>query len=283
MMKVTFYTTLAGILMLIALSLTGILGSTYLEMNYRGNGIERRYSLGLGHPNALHCMVWALLVLGTYLYWERLKWYHYLLLEALNIGFYLITRSRTGMAVATFSIGLALCFNLFPKLQEKKGIYILGALGVFGCIAFSVAAAVFGCELPLFAQIDQYLTGRIFWGNYHGGVAYWSLFSDPANTYYFDMGFMRLFFWYGIIPGIVYAVVKGFQLFYCAKKKDAAAFFVITMFALYTVFEAHAISVYIARDYTLLLLAGTWSSVFGLQSEKEAYFWQPGRLLKRQL
>lgn len=282
MMKVTFYTTLTGVLALIMMSLTGILGSTYLEMNYRGNGIERRYCLGLGHPNALHCMVFVLVVLGIYLYWKRLKWYHCFILEGINLGFYVITQSRTGMAVTTFGIFVALCFSLFPRLKETKAVYILGALGVFGCIAFSVAAAIFGCELPVLEKLNKPLTGRIFWSNYFGAASGWSLFSNPQNDQYFDMGYIRLFYWYGIVPAIVYILLKFAQIRYAFKKKDAAALLVITMFALYTVFEAHAVSVYLARNYSLMLLCGgTFSGMLCLKSEKEGYFWQPGKLLKR--
>lgn len=280
-LKVTFYVTLAGVLALMAMSLLGIMGTVYLDANYRNHGIERRYCLGLGHPNALHCMVWALITLGIYLYFKKLKWYHYLLLEALNVGFFLFTDSRTGVIAATCSITLGATFSLFPGLQKARWIYILGAIGVALCLLFSVAAAIFGCEIPLFEWLNGPLTGRIYGSHLYNGITFWSLFSSPENTMYMDMGFIRLFYWYGVVPGIVYFAVKGYQLSYAYKKRDAAAFLVITMFALYTVFEAHAVSVYLARDYALLLMVGTWSEMFGLTSEKEGYFWQPGKLLKR--
>lgn len=282
-MKVTFYVTLAGVLVLMVLSLTGVLGWVYLDANYRDTGIERRYCFGLGHPNAFHCMLWALITLGIYLYMTKLKWYHYLLLEALNIGFFLLTDSRTGVIAATCSIVLGAAFSIFPKLKEAKWLYCLGALGMLFCLVLSIAVAIFGCGIPLFEKLNQLLTGRIFWSQYFGGISQWSLFSNPDNIQYFDMGIIRLFYWYGMIPGAVYSIVKAVQLFYAYKKRDAAAFLVITMFVLYTVFEAHAVSVYIARNYALMLLCGgTFSGMFCLQSEKEGYFWQPGKLLKRQ-
>lgn len=282
-LKVTFYVTLTGVLCLVAMSLLGIMGSLYLETDFGRGGIERRYCLGLGHPNALHCMAWALITLGIYLYLEKMKWYHYLILFLGNIGLYLLTISRTGVLTAAFTILLGMAFSLFPSLRNKKWIYIAGMICAAFCVLFSLLAAAVGCEWSFFSWMDKYLTGRIFWSQYLCGTDKWSLFSNPESIIYQDMGFIRLFYWYGIIPGIVYLAVKGIHLFYCYKKKDAAAFLVITMFVLYTVFEAHAISVYLARDYALLLLIGTWSDVFGLRSEAEGYFWQPHRFLGRQV
>lgn len=279
-LKITFYVTLAGMLSLVVLSFVGIMGTVFLEADFGRGAVERRYCFGMGHPNAAHCMFWALMTLGLYLYWKKLKWYHCLVLEIANIGFYLFTLSRTGMAVASVTILIAAVFCIFPELQEKKWVYVAGAVCCGICIGFSIFAAVFGHNVSLFVWIDRYLTGRIQWAYLDGGASMWSIFSVPEHISYFDMGFIRLFYWYGIVPGFAYIVVKGVQLFYCMKKKDAASFLVITMFVLYTVFEAHAVSVYIARDYALLLMVGVWSEMFGLQGG-EGYFWQPQKYLKR--
>lgn len=280
-LKVTFYTTLAGVAVLVILSLTGSLGQVFLETDYGRGGIEKRYCFGLGHPNALHCMFWALMTLGLYLYWKKLKWYHCVLLELANVGLYLLTTSRTGVAVASITVLIAMVFCIFPKFEEKKWVYVTGIVCCGICVVFSVLAAIYGHAIPLFAWADKLLNQRIFGSWAWGYTGAWSLFSSPDNIVYFDMGFIRLFYWYGIIPGIIYLIVKGFQLFYCMKKKDTASFLVITMFVLYTVFEAHAVSVYLARDYALLLMVGTWSEMFGIKQGNEGYFWQPNRYLKK--
>lgn len=280
-LKVTFYTTLVGVAVLVILSLTGSLGQTFLEVDYGRGGIEKRYCFGLGHPNALHCMFWALMTLGLYLYWKKLKWYHCVLLELANVGLYLLTTSRTGVAVASITVLIAMVFCIFPKFEEKKWVYVTGIVCCGICVVFSVLAAIYGHAIPLFAWADKLLNQRIFGSWAWGYTGAWSLFSSPDNIVYFDMGFIRLFYWYGIIPGIIYLIVKGFQLFHCMKKKDTASFLVITMFVLYTVFEAHAVSVYLARDYALLLMVGTWSEMFGIKQGNEGYFWQPNRYLKK--
>ena len=282
-LKVTFYVTMIGVFCLVGMSLLGIMGNLYVETDFGRGGIERRYCFGLGSPNALHCMAWALITLGIYLYMEKMKWYHYLILFVGNIGLYLLTISRTGVLVTSVTILLGMAFSVFSSLRNKKWIYMVGMAGTVFCVLFSILAAAKGHDWKFLEWVDRYVTNRILFANYYTGMDKWSLFSDPSATSYQDMGFVRLFYWYGIIPGIVYLAVKGIHLFYCYKKKDAAAFLVITMFVLYTVFEAHAISVYLARDYALLLMIGTWSDVFGLRSEAEGYFWQPRRILGRQV
>ena len=59
-LKLVFYLTLAGCMVIMLLSLTGIMGTVALTQDYGRGSVETRYTLGMGHPNALHCMVWTL-------------------------------------------------------------------------------------------------------------------------------------------------------------------------------------------------------------------------------
>lgn len=286
-LKVTFYVTLAGVLSLIALSLMGILGQIYVEADFRETGIERRYCLGLGHPNALHCMAWALTTLAIYLYMHKMRWFHYLCLMMLHLGLFLLTDSRSGLAGAFITIGLGFLFYLFPKLKVNKWTYVLGITGYLCGVVFSIIIARYGVRddftMPaLFEWMDKYLTGRLRWSCFHGGTQYWSLFSCPDNIFYFDMGYIRMFFWYGIIPASIFIIVRVLQLVDIWRKKDAGAFLVVVSFCIYTVFEAHAVSVYIARDYALLLMVGIWAQILFLHGGNEGYFWQVKKIFTKQ-
>ena len=97
-LKYTFYVTLAGCLAIVALSVTGIYGDISLtqafghetaeETLYVGKEMaeETRYTLGMGHPNALSCMFFMLVALGVYVWFDRMRWYSYLFLMLLNLG-----------------------------------------------------------------------------------------------------------------------------------------------------------------------------------------------------
>lgn len=277
-LKMVFYMTLTGCVAIILLSIVGIGGAVSLTQDYGRGSVETRYTLGMGHPNALQCMVWALTVLGLYLYGEKLRWYSYLCLLAVNLFFFLLTDSKTGMLVALFSIFYAGIMRFVKSDKIKKYFSVAGLLATAGSIVLSVVAAASAYRVynydwgtdtttlsAFFAKLDSFLTGRIrsLTGNtgWEGTIQTWSLLSEPDNNYYFDMGWVRLFYWYGIIPACICIAVLLIVTVYCIRKKKYAEIVMITAFSVYTLIEAHAVSVYIARNYVLFLIGALWSGV----------------------
>lgn len=266
MIRFVFYTTLAGCLLLMSLSLAGIYGNLGITTDFGRGVVETRYCIGLGHPNALHCMFFMLAILYFYLYESKMRWYHFAAVLLLNMGLFMLTDSRTGMLITTATILLAAFFHYFPKARKNKWVYIAGILVFLGCLLLSIAASKYGLTNPLLAKLDGFLNGRIldlYWGsvNHEGTMAHWSLFSDAGNNYYFDMGFVRVFYWYGIIPAIVYFTLNIMLIWECYKKRDAMGFVMMVVLAIYTIVEAHIISVYIGRNYILMLLAAYWGDM----------------------
>ena len=274
-LKLVFYMTLAGCLLIMGLSLLGIGGAAVLTQDYGRGTVESRYTLGLGHPNALQCMLWALTTLGLYLYYEKMKWYQYLSVLLVNVGFFLLTGSKTALLVTVYTI---LAFAIVTFLKQKVLMIIFSAGNILLCavsVLLSVLAAKdamcmyeyytqgIATEKAVFlSKLDGFLTGRIasLFGttNFEGTMQTWSLFSRPENNYFFDMGWVRLFYWYGIIPaGIAILVLFAF-LFYFGKKGKSAEIVLITAFAVYTIVEAHAVSEYMARNYVLFVIAMYW-------------------------
>lgn len=271
--KVTFFETLSGCVVIILLALTGIYGTVSATGFFRGGGVEEtRYCLGMGHPNALHCMFFVLLVLGMALYLEKMKWYMYVLLHLMNFGMYLLTDSRTGMLMAAAAIFLAMFLQYAKRLREKKLLYILSILFVVFLVLFTVFIGVYGVDIPILRQIDIRINGRFQWGKSEGGIQYWSLFSDPANQSYMDMGYMKLFYWYGIVPGLVYITTVCLLIWNCYKRKLFDAFLVIMAFSAYTFIEAHVVSVFLGRNYILLFLGAVWYTVFTNNKEEKDFF-----------
>ncbi len=300
MLRYTFYVTLAGCLLIVLLSVTGIYGDISLTQAYgresaeetRYVGVdeaeETRYTLGMGHPNALSCMFLMLTALGVYVWFDKIKWYLYLFLMLLNVGVYLLTGSKTSMLITMAFIGGALLMTLSKTLREKKAAYICGFLVFVLCIGFSVDAAVcaqrvreaqwneFFYENPrdnshivLLGKIDRHISGRIVsltdsWEK-NGMIQTWSLFSKENNmNYYFDMGWIKLFYRYGVIPGILYVAACLALLWQFARRKDACGLVLFVAFAVYTVVEAHLISVYIGRNYLLMMMGSVlWLENWG--------------------
>lgn len=274
-LKMVFWITLTGSMIIIMLSVTGIFGTISLTQDYGRGSVETRYVLGMGHPNSLQCMIWALTALGLYVYNLKLRWYHYIVALLINIIFFMLAGSKTALLVAVYTIAAFLIATIIKKKQMCR----LFALGNIFLYVVSIVVSIFAakdamCLWTYFTQgiysekaifyekLNRILTGRISslfeTIRFEGTIQTWSLFSGPENSYYFDMGWVRLFYWYGIIPAtIAIAVLTGF-LFWFYKKNKLAEIVLITVFALYTVVEAHAVSVYIARNYVLFVIGMYW-------------------------
>lgn len=299
LLKYVFYMTAAGCLLLMVLSVTGIYGGLALETDFGRGYTQVRYCFGLGHPNALHCMFMMLVLLGLYLYNEKMKWYIYAILFAVNYALYLLTDSNTGMLITFCGIFGAAVVHYWKGIRKKKWIYLAGIAVFLFCVGFSVLAAdsrfvkpdyvTYQLNNPLIAEVEMHLNGRIrdlYYGSIRreGTMATWALFSRPENNYYFDMGFVRLFYWYGIVPGIIYVILNIALIWRFYKNKDGMGLVMITVLAVYTVVEAHLVSVYIGRNYLLFLMGMYAYGIPWLCSGKngEKYLWNllPGRLWK---
>lgn len=290
-LKIVFYLTLTGCALIILLAVTGIYGAVSLTQEYGRGGIETRYTLGMGHPNSLQCMIWALTMLGLYLYGERMRWYHYLAVLLVNIGCFGLTNSRTSF----IAVVIGICLSYFFAWQKENILKRFLGIGCILGIIFSIGISVVMAEKAnlLYAhymleevtpesrfwdRVNEMLNGRIrilvATTGFQGEISSWSIFSRPENNYYFDLGWVRLFYWYGIIPAGIAAIVVIFLAYYCFRKKDYMALALITSFAIYTIIEAHAVSVYIARNYVIFILGAYWYQMIALRSEN-------GRTLKQ--
>lgn len=290
-LKLVFYMTLSGCVLIILLSLTGIYGDVSLTQDYGRGGVETRYTLGMGHPNALQCMVWALTTLALYLYAEKLKWYEYLALLAANGFFFFLTDSKTSMLVIVFTM-LITCMASAKKsvVIPRISAFLSGVVTIFSIgISVVIAANAYrvydyawtGKSSPatkFFVKLNELLNGRIRilsgTTRFEGTTSTWRLFSEPANNYYFDMGWVRLFYWYGIIPACVFIAVMLAVMVYCYRKAKYKEIVLIASFALYSVIEAHAVSVYLARNYVLFIMGAYAVGAMHLNSEQECYWWQ---------
>ena len=286
-MRVVFWVTLAGCAALAVLALAGVYGPVSITADFgRGGQLsETRYVLGMGHPNALHCMVWMVVVLGVYSYSGRLKWYHFAVLMALDLAVYFLTNSRTGVIVWAFFVALVFVMWYSKKCRENKGIYILGILVVLGCVVFAMIGShvenTYFTPDSLMHKLDKLLNGRYqsCYAVEAARLGNWKLFASPENTAYFDAGFVRLFYWYGIIPGILYVGMNIYLLYQGYRAKDYVLFSMLVAFSIYNLMEAHFISVYMLRNYLLVLMGYYWYQPFEKEKAYEGYFWQVRGLL----
>lgn len=257
-MKLVLAVETAGCLLLNALSLLGILGTVFLTADY-GGGVETRLCLGLGHPNSLHCMAAMLVLLFLYLYHERLRPYHYAVLFAGNLVLLYFTRSQMGALAMAGGIVLQFLMDRIQSDRTKNALCLLMEALFAAGLLFSLLAAVFNpANTPWMQGIDRLMTGRVgsLWDTtfHEGTLSSWRWFSDRNADRFFDLGWVRLVYWYGVIPAAVILSYVFRWLRFLRRQKRMAAFVMLSVLAVYTVFEAHLVSEYLGRN-TLLLLA----------------------------
>ncbi len=284
-MKAVFWTTLAGCVALMALSVTGIYGAVSVTADYGRGGMETRYTLGMGHPNALHCMLWLVVVLAVYCNADRMKWYHYAAFFAMDVVLYTFTKSMTGVIVWALFLAAAFAMRYSKTCRENRAAYLFGAAVVLGCIVFSMMGShienTYETPDSLMHRFDKLLNGRYqsCYAVEAARLENWKLFASPENTEYFDAGFVKLFYWYGIIPGMLYIGMNFYLLYQGYKKKDAVMLVMIVSFSIYNLMEAHFISEYLLRNYLLVLMGHYWYQPFEGKYRFEGYFWQVRGLL----
>lgn len=258
-MKFSFFGTLAGCGVLMVLALTGVMGHLYQTYDY-GHGVETRWDLGLGHPNSLHCMAAMLLLLALYLFEKNMKLHLYVLLAVGNVLLYGLTHSNTGFAIAMLALVLSAWLHYSRRASGSDAVYRLGEVLTAGCLGFSVLCGLYNpSEHPWVSRLDRVLTGRIssMWTTtfHEGTLSTWKWFSARWNTCYFDLGWVRVIYWYGVIPALLIAAALFLMLEHARRTRDRAGFVMLLCMTVYTVFEAHLVSSYIGRNYGLFLAA----------------------------
>lgn len=286
-LKLVFYMTLTGCLLIVFLSFFGIGGGMALTQDYGRGSVETRYTFGMGHPNALQCMVFALTVLALYLYGEKWKWYGYAAALAVNTGFFFLTDSKTSLVAGVFAVGFTW---IICKCKGEKIIKLCGIGSILVTVGSIILSILVACKAHYvyeydwgidksktayaYKVLDNILTGRMrsLCDNerWEGTISTWKLFAEPANNYYFDMGWIRLFYWYGIIPGLIVAAVILIWMIQCYRRKENMVLMIIVSIAVYTVFEAHMVSAYIGRNYLLFILGASWCQLLKYGDRKES-------------
>ncbi len=279
-MKYTFWVCSIGFGFIILLSLFGVLGDVSLTMDFGRGADEVRYVLGFGHPNTLFSGVYVLLLMWLWLYGGTAGIIGYLAAAAVSIAAALITVSRTGLVITVLTLFVSAVFRVFGKLKEKGIVYILEIIvSPVMCVATAILAAGVsegwyaekGIKVPdslflYYWMLEQKLNFRISSIYYAAEgrdavLSRWQLFAGHDHESFFDMGWVRLFYWYGIIPTAIIILAILAVIFVCYRKKDIQTMVLIFSLSIYTVIEATFVTRYFGRDFFILIM-GVYLGIF---------------------
>ena len=276
-MKYAFYICLVGVLAIALLSVTGLIGDVALTAGYgRRGGEETRYVFGFGHPNTLFSSIYALLLMWIWIYGKKAGILPYLVAVASAAMLVFLTDSRTGMLVLVITMMLAILCRIFSKLANMKWPYFLGWLEVLvaACVLAPMAAILansiynggwnpWGNKIWNFENKINYRISNLYYGadNYMALFKNWKLFAPRGNESFFDIGWVRLYYWYGIIPTAIIIAAIIIVIYQSMKERDVWALILIASLTIYTLVEATFVTRYLGRDF-FLLIAGVYLGKF---------------------
>lgn len=296
-MKYAFYVMTAGCLLILFLAFTGIFGEMSMTAAFRLRQVETRYTFGFGHPNQMHCMFFAVATLGVFCFWEKVNWIWLCGLMISNCLLFVFTDSRGGLIGMTCTCIITLVLKYLKKVRDMKWPYLV----VIACLIFvgllSVGMAYFGLhyyqadypriwDSDVFREFyeldDKLLSGRLWscYGMTTTDMRNFGLFAKPGNNEFMDMGFYRLFYWYGYIPGIIFLAVNILLILFSYKNKDYRIFMMVACFSAYTFLEAHFISPYLGRNYLFFVFGGVGSGILHASEGKSVGWWELIHFLK---
>ncbi|MBR5359736.1 MAG: hypothetical protein IK123_02500, partial [Lachnospiraceae bacterium] len=276
-LKFNYILTMAGMILLALLAVFGVMGEIVSPFGYREKADMFMLSLGLGSSNTLGIQIWLFVALGIYLYHQRMSYLDYVLVGFGGVAVYLMTHCRMAVLMIFFSMFCGLVFKRFPDLASKLSVYVTGIIITLACLFFSVYAAAVSTwwdgQTEFQKKLNILTTGRIMsiypFENGGGVLSNWKLFSDPTFDGLFDMGIVRLFWWYGILPGALAFLAVILLYIWQYKHKDHAGFVLTLSVIIFSVLEAHFISPFISRAYVLFLIGGMWYKC--LEPSKETH------------
>ena len=178
--------------------------------NDRGfNGV--RYSFGYENPNRTMAVIFLALICELILYHEKQPWYAYLAVIGVYLLLYYFTDSRTGFMVGAAVVVGILCVRFIHWDGWTGVVFVVFIMALITMLTISVLAAC-RVENDWMLTINHFISGRMNQlEKYPCDTKYalpyienWYLFGDGSNHNDYDMGYIQVFYYYGIVPAVCY-------------------------------------------------------------------------------
>lgn len=232
--KIVLIVRIVTFTLMVILSIIGIIPANDIEF-YRNGEFITRHSLGYDYPNTTHLSFAIIIALFVYVFWNKIKLQHILLLEVINIGMYFLTYSRTGFIVITTLMIIVIIFKYLKKLQNimafifKYLYWIMFAITLISAIGYS--------HIEILNTINEIFTGRIEYMNklimnFPIPIIGKEIYNSYANI---DNGYISMLYQGGLIAFafISYYMTRISNNFYKEKKYKELiliSFFIINAF-----------------------------------------------------
>ncbi len=232
---------------------------------------QMKYTFGFGHPNTFSCLLTNVLLMWSWLNYDRLRISHVFAQIFIVLFFYAFTGTRT-ILLSIFIFVALLCYMKVTRYDLHLIVRYIIPVAVICHIA---AIFMFLAGHPVAIALNKLLSTRIklgaywytlkgfslFGQNVQGTIVEWDEVWQLAGEIPFDNIYTYLF----MNIGFAWLAVLGFFFYRLSFKKNAKYNLFLIMWALYGVTEVHGINPVML--FPLLLLA---SNVRAMNAYPEA-------------
>lgn len=240
LMQATIWIRAFGTALMIVLACAGVLDmqpKMDMATDYREFFV---YGFGYIKANAAFYMIFSIIAIFLYIYYDQLKLWHFLLSVLVCYAGFRATYCRTGMLVFCGMWALI----ILDKLTHNKRYYKLVACNVAGLFSISLLAMmVYRKANPLLFKINRIFNGRIeIMNNYHKAYGV-TLFPKTADIFWnmnyttIDNFYMYLFISCGAIVALAFVVIATKAQFKLYREGNYREIVFFTVFAVYAMLE----------------------------------------------
>ena len=238
--QISFWIRLVMMCATVALSLSGKLADTQMYTT-RDDVVYLRNGLGIGHPNTAQMLLFIVVCMYTYAYYEKFNWLSALCIFSANIWFYRYTFSRTGFILTFLLPIIVLIFRsnrgFFIKIKAIFIEFFTNSYWIMTVFSFGVSIAY---KFSKIAQLlNHYISSRFGAGNYYLNEYPFSFFGTYIDDigYPLDNSYVYTYVAFGAIILIIYIGYTTKLLKYYKREKREKEIIILGLFALYSISE----------------------------------------------
>lgn len=256
---------------IIIASLTVGYGSLYHTdwRSFRGMG-GIRFSLGFHDSLILQSMVMHITTLYCLVRGYRMRTAEYIVLFSLGCLFFVLTDSLTSSILVVLCLVLSMIIRVCDEQRNLiANILAIGnLLWLFIAVGMSLLIASKVINSGNSVVLDSILSGRIHQltiklsgDNLLPYMENWSVFSNRLCQAGYDLGYLELFYTYGIVPGIIYIGFLLYGVYVMWHRKAVMELTAMLIFSMYLFMEGIYWGNYVTMNFQYVLVATTVGTV----------------------
>ena len=236
MLKLSLYVFFSLFIFYLLLFLLGVISETVT--------LKGGHSLGLGHPNNLHCYVLIIITLYIYLKFDKYNFTYFLVLNLVNILLYFVTLSRSGFVALFFVLLYSLLICKLKSNEMKKKITIICFITIFALALVEIVVSLSYSENAPIRILNSIFTGRLSQANFYFknfGISFFGqhleYLSNENAVAILDIGFLKLLLNNGLVALILFMTIYLVDFKNALKKNQYDIIMLLLSTLLYTLFE----------------------------------------------